>query len=340
VVAVPKGLALLFTTRGVKRWLLPPLLLTATALILALVQCWRWLDAAIGEALPEEVVVGAPDWEWLEGLIERWEWVGSVVAALASASEWLLNTAYGLAANRVSGLILYLFLGALVTWYVFSIAYEAFAGPFLDEIQGRLETKWFGKDPRSSLERPTDVPAESCFRISVAAIAVGCVALLLGFLTPLPVWAAIAFLPVPFAAGVLFDRRYGTWLLWIAKVEGRAVVVSLKASVVAGLVLFVSWPLYFVPWVGYFLFATVCGFATAVTLLDIPCERRGWNLRQRLRLLRRYLLPFTAFGVVAGLLLAVPVLGPLLMVPSASLGGLWLLCRLDKRVLRPAAPPV
>ena len=78
------------------------------------------------------------------------------------------------------------------------------------------------------------------------------------------------------------------------------------------------------------LFACVVGFATAISLLEIPCERRGWSLRQRLGFVKRHILPFTAFGVSAGFLLAIPVLGALLMVPAASIGGLWLLCRLDK----------
>ena len=42
-----------------------------------------------------------------------------------------------------------------------------------------------------------------------------------------------------------------------------------------------------------------------------------------------------AYGAVAGLFFLLPVVGPILMVPSASVGGLWLLCRLDKDGLRP-----
>ena len=43
----------------------------------------------------------------------------------------------------------------------------------------------------------------------------------------------------------------------------------------------------------------------------------------------------TAFGVVASVLFLIPVLGPVLMVPAASAGGLWMVCRLDKNFLRP-----
>ncbi len=340
LVALPRGLLLLVKTRGVKRWLLPPLLLTATVLVVLWVLSWRWLESKLGGAIPDEIVLNPPDWEWLAGLIERWEWVGSVVAALVSAAEWVADKSFSLVVNRVSGLILYVFIGSFVAFYVFSIAYEAFAGPFLDEIQGRFEAKWFGRDPRSSLERPTDIPPERCFRLSVAAIAVACLAVIGGFLTPLPVWAAAVLVVLPFVAAVVFDRRYGTWLVWLGRIEGRAVWVGIKASILTFLILALTWPVYFVPWgIGYVLFAMICGFATAVSLLDIPCERRGWSVRQRLRLLRRNLLPFTAFGAVSGFLLAVPIVGAVLMVPSASIGGLWLLCRLDKRHLRPAVPP-
>jgi hypothetical protein len=44
------------------------------------------------------------------------------------------------------------------------------------------------------------------------------------------------------------------------------------------------------------------------------------------------------FGVVASLVFLVPVMGPVVMVPAASIGGLWLLVRLDKDGLRP--PPL
>ena len=57
----------------------------------------------------------------------------------------------------------------------------------------------------------------------------------------------------------------------------------------------------------------------------------------RLRFILGNLPALVAFGVVAGFLLAVPILGPVLMVPSASIGGLWLLCRLDKAPL--VSPP-
>ena len=87
-----------------------------------------------------------------------------------------------------------------------------------------------------------------------------------------------------------------------------------------------------------FLFGFLAGFPTAITLLDIPFSRRQWSTSQRIAFVRKNFLPVTAFGSICGLLFVIPVLGPLVMVPSASVGGLWLICRFDKSALRPAPP--
>ena len=334
VVAVPRGMTFLLKTKGIKRWLFPPLLLTGTSLALTLFWMWSLISAMAGESLPENFELGPPSWEWLGDLSEKWEWVGTVVGSLTTAANWLVNHFYGLIANRFSGFIVYMFFSVLASWYIFSIAYEAFAGPFLDEIQARLEITWFGRDPRSTIERPTDLPANRCFQLSMFALVPACIAIVLGFLTPFAWWIGLLALPVCFGVAVAIEPRFGTWLAWLARIEGGAILVSLKASFVTFLILFFTWPLYFFfPPFGYILFAVICGFATSVSLLDIPCERRGWSLRQRLRFLRRNLFALTAFGIVSGLLLAVPIIGVLVMVPSASIGGLWLLCRLDKSEL-------
>jgi uncharacterized protein involved in cysteine biosynthesis len=94
--------------------------------------------------------------------------------------------------------------------------------------------------------------------------------------------------------------------------------------------------LKFVPVVGYFLFAGLAGFATAISLLDIPFSRRQWAVSQRLAFLVKNPLPTLAYGIVASLFFLVPFLGPLLAVPAASIGGMWLVCRLDKNDMRPA----
>jgi len=314
--AVPVGLWLLARTRGVKRWLVPPFLLTLAILVAALWAAFAWLRRAADGMLPEHVSLGR--WGWLERALDFVYRAGT-----SGPLYWLVA----------------FLVGSLVAWYAFSVVYEALAGPFLDEVQGRFEQLWFGADPRSRLERPNDIPEARCWRLTVAASAGAAVLLLIGVFAPgVPFLAALIAAPVPFLTAAAYDLEYGAWLAWIARVEGRATWVSLQTAAVTGVLLLFALPLYFVPFgVGYVLFALVAGFATAIGLLDIPFERRGIRVRQRLRFVFRNLPAMLAFGIVAGLLLAVPVAGPILMVPSASIGGLWLLCRLDKEALRSKA---
>ena len=110
----------------------------------------------------------------------------------------------------------------------------------------------------------------------------------------------------------------------------------MKAALLAGLALVFLTPLHFIPGIGSFLFGILAGFPTAITLLDIPFSRRQWSTSQRVAFVRKNFLPVTAFGAVCGLLFVIPVLGPIIMVPSASIGGLWLICRFDKSALRPS----
>jgi uncharacterized protein involved in cysteine biosynthesis len=124
-------------------------------------------------------------------------------------------------------------------------------------------------------------------------------------------------------------------LAWIIRVEGKTLFVSIKAAGLAGLLLVVFIWVKFIPGVGPALFVILAGFTTALSLLDIPFSRRGWPLAMRLAFLRRNFLPAVAYGIVSGLFFLLPIVGPILMVPSASIGGLWLLCRLDKNNLRP-----
>jgi uncharacterized protein involved in cysteine biosynthesis len=337
--AVPMGLWFLMTTGKVKRWLVPPLLLTTAILITALWWTFTTVSGLLDSALPDSFEFGA--WNWIEGLSERWSWLQASWAAAVTGSEWLVNAAWGFLISQPLRVVTWFLLGSLVLWYCFSIAYEAFAGPFLDEVQARLEIRWFGNDPRNRLERPNDIPVDRCMKLTtLASLGAAFLFLLLWFLPGVPGWAALLLSPLALLPAILRDRRYGEWLRWVAKVEGKATWASIQAAIITGILLVVALPLYFVPVVGYFLFATVAGFATAVGLLDIPMERRLWKLGQRARFIGRNLPPLIAFGVAAGLLLAIPILGPLLMVPSASLGGLWLICRLDKSHLAPreAAP--
>ncbi len=335
LLALPFGLWFLATTRGVKRWLVPPLVATLILMIGALVVTFRFMNGLLESHLPGEFTLTDTSWDWLENRSETWDWAKATWGAVLVALQWVVNAAWGLLTSKPLQLIGWFFVGSLVMWYCFSIAYEALAGPFLDEVQARLEAKWFGSDPRSRLERPTDIPPETCARLTTLGLGLvsgifvlALVAFHAGF------WLALLLAPLGLVPSLLLDRRYGTWLAWVATVEGRATWTSLQASLITGVLLVFALPLYFVPGVGYFLFAAAAGFATAISLLDIPLERRGWPLRCRLRFIARNMLPMLAFGITSGMLLAVPFLGPVLMVPAASVGGLWLICRLDKNPLR------
>jgi len=331
--ALPRGLFYLLSTRGLKRWLVPPLIVTSVFLLLALVWTFGVLDAYIEERTTGTFEVGA-EWPWLAGLSSQWDWLKDSFSALVDGFEWVANLLIGLLTSGSLRLFGWFLVGSLVSWYCFSIAYEALAGPFLDEIQSRLESRWFGADPRNRLERPTDIPADRCVRLSTWVGTTTLAALVAAFFVDvIPGWSVLAVASASTLAAVLVDRRYGSWLLWVARVEGRAAWVSLQASVITGVLLLFALPLYFVPLLGYFMFAFVCGFATAIGMLDIPMERRGWPLGMRVRFILRNLPALVTFGIVGGALLAIPIFGPIFMVPGASIGGLWLLCRLDKSKL-------
>ena len=317
--AVPRGMLFLLSTRGTKRLLVPPLVLTCAAFALLFAAAWagfeRLLEATkLGSAAPLDIET---DW-------------------LREALEWLIRQSVVVWTAQV-GLFLGVFVvSSFVAMWTFSIVYEALAGPFLDEVQGRLETRWIGTNPRDDLERPTDLSARTCAWLTTAAGALTAVALALAFAADPPArWILLAASPLPFAAAAAAVRGYGTWLAWVARVEGRTLAVSLKASLLAGSLLLVFLPLRLVPFgVGYLLFGAVAGFTTAISLLDIPFSRRGWSLRQRLAFMREHALAMTAFGAVASLVFVIPVAGPVCMVPAASVGGLWLVMRLPKHGLR------
>jgi uncharacterized protein involved in cysteine biosynthesis len=336
--AVPKGLMILASTRGTKRWTLPPLALTVLMFVVVFAWLRGWLGSYVDGALPDGVPLDAENWEWVQGL--DWEWVQAAVVAVIAAVKWVADLAVGLAAGQFTSMLLWFALAMLAGWYMFSMAYEAVAGPFLDEIQGRVEAKWFGADPRTRMERPTDLPVERCAKLTAVGSTIGVLVLLLGVFTSLvPLWLGLLLAPVPLVLLGARDREYGKWLRWVGAIEGRALWVGVQASVITGVVLVVALPLYFVfPPVGYILFAGVVGFATSVSLLDIPFERRRWRVKQRLGFVGRHLPAMIAFGAVSGFLLTIPLVGWALMVPGASVGGMWLLCRLEKGAMREGAP--
>lgn len=321
--AVPRGLGFLIRTRGIKRFLIPPFVLTA-GLFGAL---FGWALGWVGELLE---AARLQDVEQL-GLEEGW---------LLTTVEWLVEKSFVVWMAQLSGFLVVIVLSSLIAMWTFSIVYEALSGPFLDEIQGRLERTWFGTDPRDAIERPTDIPVRRCALLSTLGGLFG-LALLAWwwFGDGATAWFALASVPLPFVLLGLVDREYGQWLVWVAQVEGRTLFVSVKAALFAGILLTICFPLRFIPFgIGYVLFGSIAGFTTALSLLDIPFSRRQWSFRARVGFLKAHALAHVAFGAVASLVFVIPFIGPIVMVPAASIGGLWLVCRLEKTGLREARP--
>lgn len=323
--AVPTGLYLILTTRGVKRLMAPPVIITGVIFFAFLYMLLSFVFGFIDEMSLGDPITLDIETEWLR-----------------SAAEYVMSARLLTWSAQAGGWLLALVTSFFLMWWVGSIVYEAIAGPFLDEIQGRFEVKWFGRNPRNEIERPTNLPASRCTLLSVVAgvPAVACLAL---WWVSSGILAAffLLLIPVPFVVLGVLIREYGTWLWWVVRIESRTLLVSLKASLVAAVFLIPAIIIKFaVPVIGVFLFFLIAGFATALTLLDIPFSRRQWPLKLRIRFLFLNLPAMIGFGAVSALLFAVPVFGPLLMVPSASIGGLWLVCRLDKNSLRPAGQKI
>jgi uncharacterized protein involved in cysteine biosynthesis len=317
--AVPNGLYLIGSTRGVKRFLIPPVLLTS---IIFMVIFW-WMMGMV------ELMVQAVEVEDISSLGLDDGWVKVVVV-------WFLEKGIAGAIAKVSGILLWLMVSSVIALYTFSIVYEALAGPFLDEIQGRLEEKWFGTNPRDALDRPTTIPVRQCILMSCMAAGAGILVLcLLYFITDLGFWWSLPLALLPFVVASVIDPEYGKWLGWVARVEGHTLWISIKASLIVVVLLVIFFPLKFLPVIGFPLFMAIAGFGTAITLLDIPFSRRGWSMTTRMQFMVHNVVPLTAFGIVSSLVFLVPVIGPIVMVPAASIGGLWLIIRLNKDSLRP-----
>jgi uncharacterized protein involved in cysteine biosynthesis len=316
--ALPKGFWLLLTTGGVKRFLIPPVLLTSLAFAFFFFHAWGLVQQVLDAAN-----LNNPSALNLE---EGW---------IRDAAVWLIETGTAVVAGYTASFFTFLVLFALLSFYTFSILYEALAGPFLDQIHGRFEKRWFGEDPRDTIQRPDELSVTRCAVITTSQLVVGT---LIFFLWETPsTWLKLLAIPLPLFLTALLYRSFGRWLIWVVRTEAGTVWVSVKAALLAGLALVLLSPLHFIPVVGSFLFGFLAGFPTAITLLDIPFSRRQWSTAQRIAFIRNNFLPVTAFGAICGLLFIIPILGPLIMVPSASVGGLWLICRLDKTPLRPKA---
>lgn len=315
--ALPHGLGLLLTTGGVKRYLIPPILLTSLAFAYLFHYLWNLLKGVLDAAQLDDA--GRLDLE------EGW---------LRDSAAWLIETGAAAFAGYTASFMTFLVLFALLSFYTFSIIYEALAGPFLDEIQGRFERRWFGADPRDTIQRPSELSTTRCGLLLGGSTAAG---LTLFFLLRSPgTWLDLLLIPLPLLLLALLQRDFGRWLQWVVQTEAGTLWVSVKAALLALLALVLLSPLHFIPVVGSVLFGLLAGFPTAITLLDIPFSRRQWSTSQRIAFVRMNFLPVTAFGVVCGLLFVIPILGPLVMVPSASIGGLLLICRFDKTSMRPA----
>lgn len=317
--ALPIGLWLLASTPRIKRLLIPPVVLTG--LTFGVVFFWIW--SAISRLLE------AARQHSIEALGLREGW-------LKVFAGWLLERGVVIALAKASGVVIFLVIGSLLALWTFSIAYEAIAGPFLDAIQGRIETLWFGRDPWKSVERPNAIAPKRRVRLSIAAAIPALAAIAAWwFGATRHAWVWLLLAPVPFIAIGFVARDWGEWLAWAIGAQLRTLFVSFKASAFAGFALVLFFWVKFIPFVGYFLFAGLAGFCTAISLLDIPFSRRRWSLRQRLRFMVDNAPAVVAFGVMTSFLFVIPFVGPLIGVPAASIGGQWLLCRLDKSSMRP-----
>jgi uncharacterized protein involved in cysteine biosynthesis len=280
-------------------------------------------------------------WSWVEPLLRAAEEqsaqsLGLPEGWVRSAVEWLLAQGFVLALVKAGGVIAVLVVTSIAALWTFSVAYEAIAAPFLDELQGRLEARWFGRDPYKTVERPNDISQRRILAWSLAAGVPALAGLVLWWFGEPPAsrWWLCAP-PLALLAACLAARDYGEWLGWAARSQVRTLWVSVKTSVLALFILLCFAWLKFVPLIGWVLFAMVAGFVTALLLLDIPFSRRRYTVRQRIAFVRGNALSVTVLGLSTSLVFVVPFLGPLVGVPAASIGGLWLLCRRDKNAMRP-----
>lgn len=302
------GALVLLETPGAKRWLAPPLALVLAAYAVAawwaVAATWRALDA-LG-ARGEELLAGDAWWQ------ELLRWIGPGV--VLGAVQW-------------SGFLVALLVLLVVASFTFSVVYEAISSPFLDVAHSRVEARWFGADPRALLEAPSTVAP---WRVAALLVLFGVAAAACAWLVARGAGAFGALPPAAAIGAALWQRAAWRRLSAEGATQLRTLATSVKSSLLALVVVVAFLWLHLVPLVGPFLHAVVVGFATALTLLDIPFSRRGWTLAERWRFLVRHALPLSCLGLATGLVFCVPIAGPLVGVPSASIGGLWLLARLRK----------
>lgn len=318
--ALPQGARALLATPRTLRLLVPPVILTGILFAAILV----WLVGALSSFFD---AVAAQD---LDGLGLEPGWWADVVT-------WLAGLHVVVAIAHAGSFLVLLVVFTVAALWTFSIAYELICGPFLDTIQARVEARWFGADPRAVLEQPPGLDAERSARASAIASGVALLATIaaLSLDGRYALWL-LALVPVAYVVAARQVPGSWTWTTWFLGSQLRALWTSVKASLLAALILVAFFWVKFLPVLGLPLFAMVAGFATALTLLDIPFSRRGWSVSQRLTFLLQHLGGVLALGIVTSLVFVVPFFGPLIGVPCASIGGQWLLCRLDKNRMRPA----
>ncbi|MFT4539020.1 MAG: hypothetical protein ACI835_001458 [Planctomycetota bacterium] len=315
--AIPVGLRLLWRTPGAYKLLIPPLLLTA--IVFGGAFGWIWTQLSILTTTLEQS----------DGLeLEGWpEWSRTAV-------NWILETGAIQWTLGLGQIVVFLFVALLISWFCFSLIYELISGPFLDELHGRIEAEWFGRDPRNAISRPNDIPTSRCALLSVAWMLPAGLLIAAGLIQAgSGRWIWFGMAPLTLLGSMLADRRYGPWLGWVVALESRTLWVSARAALLSGVLLVAFLWLHLIPVVGSPIFFALSGFVTAISLLDIPISRRQWSLAQEFAFLRRHLGAVTVFGASAALLFLVPIIGPLIMVPTASVGGLWLLCQLETKDL-------
>lgn len=319
--ALPRGAFYLATTPRVKRWLIPPLILTVVTFALVFWGLWELIVPLV-----HRVQTGATE---SLPLPEGW---------MTDGVEWLLRSAAVKLLSNLGAWALFGVVSYLAASLTFSLVYETISGPFLDEIHGRLEERWFVHNPRDAIQRPVTLPPGRCGWITVYAGVPALLLLVVAILASGPLALAVLLLavPAPFVIAARAVPEYGRWLAWVARLEGGTLWISLKAMAIAAVVLLAFLPVQLIPGFGQLVFAAAAGFTTALSLMDIPFSRRQWSVRQRISFLLHHLPAVTAFGIVSSLLFVIPLIGPILMVPAASAGGLWLICRLDKQHLIPS----
>ena len=104
----------------------------------------------------------------------------------------------------------------------------AISGPFLDEVHGRLEERWFGANPRDRIQRPTSLAPRKCALYSALASVPALGAILAWWLLDGGLsWVTLVVgVPLPFLVAGLASPDYGRWLWWVVRLEGGTLWVS------------------------------------------------------------------------------------------------------------------